>query len=145
MDVFVLGFALTEDKKAILLIKKNRPAWQKGLLNGVGGKVNPVETPKQAMIREGFEETGLYLKWDHRGYMTGINNDGSSFHCDIFSAVDDQIWKYNQPTDEKPAIYRVEDIIKNRYPMVQNLGFLIPYVLCDDRSTIQVVYHPLPA
>lgn len=145
MDVFVVGFAFTKDKKAVLLIKKNRPEWQKGLLNGVGGKVDLGETHKQAMIREGFEETGLYLKWYYRGYMTGINNDGSRFHCEIFYSFDDKIWKYNQPTDEKPAIYRVDDIIKNRYPMVLNLGFLIPYGLCNDRSTIHLVYQPLPA
>lgn len=43
----------------VVLIRKNRPAWQAGKLNGVGGKLEGTETPEQAMRREFFEEAGM--------------------------------------------------------------------------------------
>jgi 8-oxo-dGTP diphosphatase len=57
MNNFVLGFIT--DRKRVLLIRKNRPDWQKGLYNGVGGLVLLDETPTDAMIREAKEETNL--------------------------------------------------------------------------------------
>jgi 8-oxo-dGTP diphosphatase len=63
---YVVGFMFTEDCSRVVLIRKNKPAWQKGKLNGVGGKIEPEETPKHAMIREYKEEAGLtFDKWDN--------------------------------------------------------------------------------
>lgn len=42
-----------------LLVLKNKPAWQRGRLNLLGGKVEPGETPQEAAVRELFEESGL--------------------------------------------------------------------------------------
>ncbi len=44
MKGYVLGFAFDEDYEWVALIKKNRPQWQAGKLNGVGGKIEPNET-----------------------------------------------------------------------------------------------------
>ena len=43
----------------ILLVKKDRPAWQSGRLNLVGGKIEEGETPEQAALRELKEEAGF--------------------------------------------------------------------------------------
>lgn len=43
----------------ILLVEKDRPDWQKGRLNLVGGKIEKGETPEQAALRELQEESGL--------------------------------------------------------------------------------------
>ena len=59
MTTYVIGFMFTNDWKDVLLIRKNRPAWQAGKLNGVGGHIEPGEEPIQAMVREFKEETGL--------------------------------------------------------------------------------------
>ncbi len=59
---YVLGFMFSPDEKKVLLIWKNRPSWQAGKLNGIGGKVNPGETPLEAMEREFIEETGFVAK-----------------------------------------------------------------------------------
>lgn len=53
---YVIGFLYGVGK--VLLIKKNRPEWQKGLYNGVGGHIEQGELPHDAMVREFEEETG---------------------------------------------------------------------------------------
>lgn len=58
MNRYVVGFLFDDDMKNILLIRKNRPAWQAGKLNGVGGKIERFEQPIAAMAREFYEEAG---------------------------------------------------------------------------------------
>lgn len=43
----------------VLLVLKDRPAWQKGRLNLIGGKVEEGEDPITAAVRELKEEAGL--------------------------------------------------------------------------------------
>lgn len=66
---YVLGFMFNEDQTQVALILKNRPEWQAGLLNGIGGKIEEGEHPWDAMVREFKEETGYtsgYETWVHR-------------------------------------------------------------------------------
>lgn len=64
---WVVGFLLNDDAPPtdVVLIRKNRPEWQAGKLNGVGGKIEGGETVLQAMRREFTEETGVRVrKWE---------------------------------------------------------------------------------
>lgn len=71
MREWVVGFLLDEDANSVILIRKNRPQWQEGKLNGVGGKVEPGETTHKAMRREFLEETGVYVtQWHHFATLT---------------------------------------------------------------------------
>jgi len=54
----VLGFALTFDLRDVLLVEKNRPKWQAGMINGVGGHIEENEDAIDAMEREFQEEIG---------------------------------------------------------------------------------------
>lgn len=54
---YCVGFAFYKDK--VVLIKKNRPDFQKGKLNGIGGSLEGDEDPVSAMVREFKEETGI--------------------------------------------------------------------------------------
>jgi 8-oxo-dGTP diphosphatase len=55
---YVVGFAFDTDGR-VALIRKNRPEWQAGRLNGIGGHVEATDrTPWGAMCREWCEETG---------------------------------------------------------------------------------------
>lgn len=63
---WVVGFLLDTDATQVVLIRKNRPDWQAGKLNGVGGKVEPGEGLRDAMAREFLEETGRTVEdWHH--------------------------------------------------------------------------------
>src|SRR5690349_16479461 len=64
---YVCGFMFDRDMARLVLIRKSKPQWQAGKLNGVGGKVELIgmhglsqcyETPQRAMAREFKEETG---------------------------------------------------------------------------------------
>lgn len=71
---YVLGFIFNSDMTQVLLIQKNRTERQKEKWNGIGGKVEPGETPHQAMVREGNEEaTMLVAVEDIKDGTTGWN------------------------------------------------------------------------
>lgn len=78
MKEYVLGFAFDEGKKAVVLILKDRPDWQKGKYNGIGGKVElSDESLLHAMIREFYEETGVVTEtqdWGVFAEMVFIND-----------------------------------------------------------------------
>ena len=129
---YVVGFAFTKDLKRVLLINKNKPEWQKGLLNGVGGKIEGKETPLEAMRREAIEEVGIDVDWQEKGCMLGTNNDSKPFECWIFYAYDDKVIEYIQLESETPSLYRVNRI--EDLKTVANLKFLVPFGICKDHS-----------
>lgn len=130
--MYSVGFLFDTERKHVLLIKKEKPEWQKGCLNGIGGKNEARENPIDTMNRECFEECGLEVGWRECGVMLGKNNDGSKFICYIFKAFDNIIYHYQQKESEQLAIYDVSTALKE--PHIKNLEFLIPYCLCNDHS-----------
>ena len=81
---YCLGFGYYND--CVVLIKKERPKWQKGFLNGVGGKLEKNETALEAMIREFFEETGQMTtadQWIHAGELIDPSLTDASVHIFI--------------------------------------------------------------
>lgn len=79
---YVVGFPICQSGPLVLL-RKLHPAWQKGLLNGIGGKIEAGETPVAAMERECREEIGLHgLPWEHFADLRG-----DDFEVSVFAAV----------------------------------------------------------
>ncbi len=72
MARYVVGFMFTTDMRQVVLIRKTRPEWQSGKLNGVGGKVEEHEETYAAMAREFREETGVQF-------------DGWKFFCTLLT------------------------------------------------------------
>lgn len=63
------------------MVKKARPAWQAGKLNGLGGRVEEGETPVDAMVREFREESGIHTKpkdWKLFAIMQQLGGDSHS-------------------------------------------------------------------
>lgn len=58
MKHYCCGFAFNTTGQ-VLLVLKAKPEWQKGRYNGVGGKLEGLELPSQAMVREFKEKTGI--------------------------------------------------------------------------------------
>jgi len=120
---YVCGFMFSEDKSKVVLIEKNRPNWQEGKLNGVGGKVELFETAPQAMIREFKEETGVeVLQWNR---LITLVSESYDFVCDFYFCFGN-IYKCYSTTDEIIQYVDVNDLPKNVIP---NLIWLIPMCL----------------
>lgn len=122
---YVLGFLFSESLEKVVLIKKNRPEFMKGLLNGVGGKIELDEEPLAAMQREFFEETGVIVyDWIENGTLTG---DDFIIHC--FYSVYANVYEVTTKTDEVVGIYNFLEM--DGLNLVPNVSYLIPKAIQD--------------
>jgi 8-oxo-dGTP diphosphatase len=121
MTEYVLGFLFNNDLSKVALIKKNRPEWQAGLLNGVGGHIEQNENPIDAMIREFEEETSIKIvNWIHYCMM----NEDKNFVVYVYAAVGN-LEELKTKTDEEIIIFNVKDINKKRNELLSNVPWLI--------------------
>ena len=136
---YVVGFAFDENKRRVLLIKKNRPEWQKGKLNGIGGSMEEGETPLETMIREFREETAVELtNWEH--YCTRIFKDAETVDSIVhyFRIFDVDLSKCKQNTDEILVSYLVRDTLCLTNPefVIYNTPWLVSMALTDPHYSI---------
>ena len=117
MRKFAVGFLFRKEGREVCLIHKNRPDWQKGRINGVGGQIEPGETPLAAMIREFQEEAGVSLEWRQFCMLKG-----SEYELYCFTTSDNNA-AVKTMTDEKVGWYPVGRLPEN---IVANLTWLIP-------------------
>lgn len=85
---YVLGFYFSPHHSHVVLIQKLKPMWQRGKLNGVGGKLEDGESSATAMRREFKEEAGLDLhedKWIHFGRLVVHRQQIDNAYVDLFS------------------------------------------------------------
>jgi 8-oxo-dGTP diphosphatase len=62
MEAYMLDYTVCfiKQESKILLLNRDFPSWM-GVWNGVGGKLEEGETPRESVIREILEETGLEI------------------------------------------------------------------------------------
>lgn len=122
---YVLGFAFDTAKTSVLLIEKKKPKWQEGLLNGVGGKIEPGEGINEAMAREFYEETSILT---HPGdWKCFAKMQGPDWDCHCFKAFKVPIRSHKRPTDEHPLALFLDDLDGAHY--VSNIPWLIQMAL----------------
>lgn len=136
MKHYVLGFAFSKDRKEIILVQKNRPEWQKGKLNGVGGKIEETDTSEvNAMIREFEEETGvvtLISDWHYFGrmqFMRDIMGGGAVVH--LFRMFDDII-EFCLTNEDEIIVRLKTDTFMQHNICDPNLPILIPLALSTE-------------
>lgn len=127
MHRYVVGIAFHTDLRNVLLIRKNRPKWQSGMLNGPGGKVEPGEDFVEAMVREFREETGLEIPPD--AWRTVVVYHGPDFELHFLTTTTPDLFKARTMTDEKLVFSSVEDVTHQN--VLPNLRWVVP--LCLDR------------
>jgi 8-oxo-dGTP diphosphatase len=119
---YVVGFMFDPTLSKVVLIRKGKPEWQQGLLNGVGGKVGDNisgETPEQAIHREFKEEAGVEgLNWAK--YLT-LKTPHSELH--FFRAVGN-VHKATTQTEEDVNVFDVHDVM-DRCDTIPNLRWCV--------------------
>lgn len=136
MKGYVLGFLFSQDKKHVALILKNKPEWQAGHFNGIGGKIEDGETPLQAMIRE-FKEEADYTCTEWREF-ANMKNSQFIVHC--FVGYSDGKQQLTSLTDERVMRVLVNDVYTNEYKTIPNLKWLIAMALDDGFELVTINY-----
>lgn len=134
-ELYVCGLVYGPDN-TVVLIKKNRPDWQKGYLNGVGGKVEVNETPLDAMVREFNEECGVVIKeWKH--FLT-FEIGNATVYWFTFHFLENYL-PVRSLTDEVADYHSLNDYERTD-KCVRDLGWILPMGLnsVNFDSTIHV-------
>lgn len=136
MEHFVLGIVFNSTRKEVLLIEKKQPKWMTGRWNGIGGHIEPGETPFEAMVRETDEETKCDFPWRHQ--ITFVCPGGTVF---VYTAVD---------VNEQIQFTQVEDEPLYQWPLVtlpflimNNMRWMIPLCLADVTTPVMVTQKTL--
>lgn len=125
MKEYVCGFYFDHLLKQVVLIWKNKAAWQAGKLNGVGGKIEPGESPSEAMRREFKEEAGI----DHPIWDRVVNIAGADWKVHFFSAVGKANEFEYVATMEDEEVAKIEIDRLHDFDYIPNLEWLIPLAL----------------
>jgi 8-oxo-dGTP diphosphatase len=147
---YSLVFAISEDRKRVLLIRKNRPKWQEGKLNGIGGLFEEqkdlgvqfgVVTPPivNCTIREFREEASLLIKPEkikQRGEMRGCNWTVSVYLYYMDLQEESSVQGL---TDEKLEWVNIHDL-PNSPDVVPNLKWLVNACLDNDMPYLNINY-----
>jgi 8-oxo-dGTP diphosphatase len=108
MTRYVLGFAISKSSR-VLLIRKRRPMWQQGKLNGIGGKIEGNESDAEAMVREFWEETAVRTvkgQWHHFATL-----EGSEYEVICFVTYSNRLVQLaKSATDEPIEAHDIADL-----------------------------------
>lgn len=121
---YVVGFMIGREDQRVVMIRKNRPSWQAGFLNGPGGKIELGETPREAMAREFEEETGFPTTpeaWETFFYLQSDHGTNLYFMAFPVQRID-PLWVSTQ-TDEAVVIRGLHRIDGEFLP---NMSYILP-------------------
>jgi 8-oxo-dGTP pyrophosphatase MutT (NUDIX family) len=151
VTVYVAGFLL-DDTGRVVLVRKNRPEWQAGKLNAVGGKIEPGEEPYDAMRREFYEEAGLGIHgWDHFATVAGEGFAVWFYRLRTHALVLDR-WVRTM-TDETIEVHQISDILDqfahdssyaedwDEHRALPNLSWLLPLAAYTHDTYLPVIAH----
>ena len=125
---YVNGFLFSPDFKKIVLIRKIRPEFQIGKLNGIGGKINLGESPNESMKREFLEEAGLEINyWQHF-----LTLSGDVWEVEFFFSTSEDYLSASTQTDENIEIHYTFNLAE--IEIIPNLKWIIPMAM--DQSHI---------
>jgi 8-oxo-dGTP diphosphatase len=136
---YCVGFLFDGPGNFVALIKKNRPKWQAGLLNGVGGHVEDGEDEHDAMAREFLEEAGVDIpaeRWRLFCVLNGKTPETGEpivVHC--FTARREANLK--SLTDEPVAWYSTA--VAHDGSCIPNLAWLIPMANDPNNQALNAV------
>jgi 8-oxo-dGTP diphosphatase len=127
--LYVCGAMFNEELTKLALIRKNRPEWQAGKLNFIGGHVEPGEMFITAMVREFWEETGVKTKKGQWRLFDIV--EGPTSYVKMYTTIGD-LTQLKTTTDELIFAVDLDDLPD--LTAVPNLHWLIPAALKNLRN-----------
>lgn len=130
---YVAGFLFRQKShvtKQVLLVRKTHPKWQAGLMNGIGGGIDGIETSREAMVREFFEEAKyLTTSWEFFANERGPGYSVFFFRHTLMMEME-QRNPYEPPRmNDMGEELEWCDPLNVKYPVVGNLNWLLPLAL----------------
>lgn len=133
-NIYTVGFAFDETREHVVLIKKNRPTWQLGMYNGIGGGIELEEEliPWRTQTRKFEEETGVKTsKWNYVGEFRL-----KSRLLYVYTIKTNDIFNCKTTTDEEVEIFRVDKLPKN---LVKSVRWMIYFIIdSNEHSRFQI-------
>ena len=128
MQIFTAGFLFRANQTEVALVRKTKPSWQVGKLNGIGGKVEPGETEYAAMVREFKEETGVEITdWTP---VAVLHCGDATIH--FYRSFSGDSVGLSSVTDETVVWTFVDDAANNPQDYIPNLRWLVPMAADND-------------
>lgn len=123
MKEFSLGFIFNKTGERVLLVHKQKPEWQAGKINGIGGKIEVGETPEDCIARETFEEARLTILPQAWIYLGHKSEPSATIH--IFMTMYEGDTSDAQKGDhEEVEWFPTDNLPENCIP---NLRWMIPF------------------
>lgn len=141
MTNYVCGFYFDHTLQQVVLIWKNKPAWQRGKLNGVGGKIEEGELPITAMRREFHEETGIL----HDEWVDLITLTGEDWCVYFFYSIGKPNEFEYVESKEAEEVAKIDIDRLDEYPHISNLRWLIPMAMYKHKFPGEVMTMLNPA
>ena len=121
----------------LLLIKRNKEP-HKNLYCPVGGKVDPFESPRQTVIREVDEETGLEI---NNLQFSGIMVESSPLKYNWISLIfSSEIEHYDPPKSDEGTLEWVHSDQLNKIPIPETDIHIYYKILAGDFFYFDVIY-----
>jgi 8-oxo-dGTP diphosphatase len=124
---YVAGFAFDDVLQRVVLIEKTKPDWQKGKLNGVGGKVEGSDTSlAYAMEREFQEETSVKVDKDRWKLFSTLNCNTWRVKFFVAKLTPEEMLNLKTTTEETVTVRHFTSIqdIDDRSSLMSNIPWL---------------------
>lgn len=124
--LYCCTFAFSPDLSHVVLIRKARPEWQAGKLNGIGGHLD-LEARESGFVaarREFREETGVDI--EQLDCFLGFGGNHFHIYCYCARLTEEQLVAVRAMTDEPIEIHEVGALPDSVIP---NIRWMIPMAL----------------
>ncbi len=122
----VVGLCFDLSRNMVAMVHKlSGPACVIGNWNGVGGKVDPGETPIQAMAREFREETGVDLPESEWSQFAELN--ATNYDLFFFQAASTEVFQCRTMEKEPIKVWLARDLLGESNVM-HNMRWMIPFL-----------------
>lgn len=123
---YVCGFLFSPNLRLVTLIEKQKPEWQRGKWNGVGGKIEPGEQEAEAMSREFNQEAGVLFPPESWNEIVTLRGD--DWEVTFFYQMHIDLFKVETKEKERVMFHDPRRLPEN---VIRNLRWLIPLAMDD--------------